>query len=64
MYSGAALASGTWLSCEFGLTAQDWTTIFGGVGTTVAVVGLLANIWFKAQHLKIARAKAQADPEA
>ncbi len=45
----------------FGLSANDF---FALVGAVVAVVGLVANLWFKYQHLKIAReAAAKMDKE-
>lgn len=64
MYAGAGTTVASWLSCRFEMTGDDWTVLFGLIGAVVAVAGLIANIWFKHQHLKIARAKAQADPEA
>ena len=45
----------------FGLTANEFAAL-GGLA--IAVVGFLVNVWFKAQHLAIARKKAQPDPEA
>lgn len=36
----------------FGLTANEFGTICGVV---IGVIGLVANIWFKHQHLKLAR---------
>lgn len=44
----------------FGLTANEFAAL-GGL--CVAIVGLLANIWFKHQHLKLAREKHAADSE-
>ncbi|AMG88533.1 HP1 family phage holin [Bordetella bronchiseptica] len=36
----------------FGLSANEFAAL---VGAAVAVVGLLVNLWFKWQHLRIAR---------
>lgn len=40
----------------FGLTANEFAAL-GGL--FVAIIGLLVNIWFKYEHLKIARNNAQ-----
>lgn len=37
----------------FGLSANEMMAF---VGAAVAVLGLIVNIWFKHQHLKLARA--------
>lgn len=39
----------------FGLTANEFGTI---CGVAIGLVGLIANIWFKHQHLKLARKEA------
>ena len=49
-YSGSATA------VFFGLTANEFAAL-GGLA--IAVIGLLVNIWFKMQHLKIARKQAE-----
>ena len=36
----------------FGLTANEFGTLCGVV---IGLLGLIANIWFKHQHLKLAR---------
>lgn len=51
-YTGSASA------VFFGLTANEFAAI-GGLA--IALIGLLVNIWFKAQHLKIARRDAPYD---
>lgn len=45
----------------FGLTANE---IAAFVGAAVAVLSLLAQIWYKHQHLKLAKVRAAADEEA
>ena len=44
----------------FGLTANE-IAAFGGL--IIAIIGLAVNIWYKHQHLKIAKEKAKADEE-
>lgn len=44
----------------FGLTANEFAAI-GGV--VIALVGLLVNIWFKHQHLQIAKKTAKPSDE-
>lgn len=51
---------GSGAAVYFGLTANE-IAAFGGL--FIAVIGLLVNIWYKQQHLKIAKEKAQADEE-
>lgn len=54
--ANAATYGGSASAFFFGLTAHEFAA-FGGL--VIAVIGLLINIWFKAQHLKIAREKAR-----
>lgn len=56
----AAQYGGSGAAVYFGLTANE-IAAFGGL--FIAVIGLLVNIWYKHQHLKIAKEKAQADEE-
>lgn len=42
----------------FGLTANEFAAI-GGL--TIAFIGLLVNVWYKHQHLKIAKKAAKDD---
>ena len=53
-YGGSATA------VYFGLTANE-IAAFGGL--IIAIIGLIVNIWYKHQHLKIAKEKAQAEEE-
>ena len=53
-YGGSASA------VYFGLTANE-IAAFGGL--IIAIIGLAVNIWYKHQHLKIAKEKAKADEE-
>ncbi len=50
----AAQYGGSTAAVYFGMTASE-IGAFGGL--LIAVIGLLANIWFKHQHLKIAKKK-------
>ena len=58
--ASAATYGGSSAAVIFGLTANEFAAISGVV---IALVGLLVNIYFKHQHLKIARASAKADEE-
>ena len=51
-YGGSASA------VYFGLTANE-IAAFGGL--IIAIIGLVVNIWYKHQHLKIAKQKADED---
>lgn len=61
--SAAAAYGGGGTAMYFGLSAGQWQVIGVIGGLLVGVVGLLVNVWFKQQHLEIARRKALADPE-
>ena len=56
--ASAATYGGSSAAVIFGLTANEFAAISGVV---IAIIGLLVNIYFKHQHLKIARASAKAD---
>ena len=58
--ASAATYGGSSAAVIFGLTANEFAAISGVV---IAICGLLVNIYFKHQHLKIARASAKADEE-
>ena len=58
--ANTAQYGGSGAAVYFGLTANE-IAAFGGL--FIAVIGLLVNIWYKQQHLKIAKEKAQADEE-
>jgi hypothetical protein len=45
---------GSGAAVYFGLTANE-IAAFGGL--IIAIIGLIVNIWYKHQHLKIAREK-------
>lgn len=51
---------GSGAAVYFGLTANE-IAAFGGL--IIAIIGLLVNIWYKHQHLKIAKDKAQTDED-
>jgi hypothetical protein len=50
----AAQYGGSASAVYFGLTANE-IAAFGGL--IIAIIGLIVNIWYKHQHLKIAREK-------
>lgn len=54
--SSVATYGGAGSAIFFGLTANEFGAICGVV---IGFVGLVANIWFKHQHLKIARKEAE-----
>ena len=56
----AATYGGSGAAVFFGLTANEFAAVSGVV---IALCGLLVNIYFKHQHLKIARASAKADEQ-
>lgn len=58
--ASAATYGGSAGAVFFGLTANEFAALSG---VAIAVVGLAVNVYFKAQHLRIARERAQADPE-
>ena len=51
---------GSGAAVYFGLTANE-IAAFGGL--IIAIIGLGVNIWYKHQHLKIAKEKAKADED-
>lgn len=52
--ASAATYGGSATAVLFGLSANEFAAL-GGLA--VAIIGLLVNIWFKHQHLKLAREK-------
>ena len=58
--ASAATYGGSSAAVIFGLTANEFAAVSGVV---IAICGLLVNIYFKHQHLKIARASAKADEQ-
>ncbi|MCM0043401.1 MAG: HP1 family phage holin [Burkholderiaceae bacterium] len=56
----AATYTGAGSAVFFGLTANEFAAVSGVV---IALVGLLVNIWFKHQHLQIAKKKGVAGDE-
>lgn len=51
-YAGSAVAT------VFGLSPTEWSVVGVIVGIAVAVLGYATNVWFRWQHLKLAKAKA------
>ena len=58
--ASVATYGGSSAAVIFGLTANEFAAVSGVV---IALCGLLVNIYFKHQHLKIARASAKADEQ-
>jgi len=58
--ASVATYGGSSVAVIFGLTANEFAAVSGVV---IALCGLLVNIYFKHQHLKIARASAKADEQ-
>jgi hypothetical protein len=54
----AAQYGGSASAVYFGLTANE-IAAFGGL--IIAVIGLIVNIWYKHQHLKLAKRKEEDD---
>lgn len=57
--TNAATYAGSGAALYFGMTANE-IAAFGGL--LIGVIGLLANIWYKHQHLKIAKKRVD-EPE-
>jgi uncharacterized membrane protein len=58
--ASAATYGGSSAAVIFGLTANEFAAISGVV---IAICGLLVNIYFKHQHLKIAKKNAKPDEQ-
>jgi hypothetical protein len=58
--ASAATYAGGSAAVYGGLTANE-IAAFGGLA--IGVIGYLTNLWFKAQHLKLAREQAKPNPE-
>jgi hypothetical protein len=54
--SSVATYGGAGSAVFFGLSANEFGALCGVI---IGFVGLVANIWFKHQHLKIARKEAE-----
>ena len=58
--ASAATYGGSSAAIIFGLTANEFAAISGVV---IAICGLIVNIYFKHQHLKIAQKNAKPDEQ-
>lgn len=58
--ASAATYGGSSAAVIFGLTANEFAAISGVV---IAICGLIVNIYFKHQHLKIAQKNSQSDEQ-
>jgi hypothetical protein len=61
-YGGSAGAVASGLDTIFGLTTNQWSVVGVIGGLVIALLGFLVNIYFKRQHLLIAKNAAKADP--
>lgn len=55
-WGGSAVAASAPVARVMGLTTDEWTVIGVMVGIAVALGGFALNWYYKAQHLKLARA--------
>ena len=58
--SAVATYGGAGSAIFFGLTANEFGAL---AGVVIGVIGLIANIWFKHQHLKLERERVSRPPE-
>lgn len=58
--SAVATYGGAGSAIFFGLTANEFGAL---AGVVIGVIGLIANIWFKHQHLKLERERSSRPPE-
>ena len=58
--ASAATYGGSGVAVIFGLTANEFAAVSGVV---IALIGLFVNIYFKHQHLKIAKTSAKLDEQ-
>lgn len=53
-----AIGGGSGTAVIFGLTPSEWSVVGVIGGLVVAVAGLVVQVWFKNQHLKLAQSRA------
>jgi hypothetical protein len=56
--TGAVVAVGSGGVNYFGLSKDEWTLVFAGIGALVAMLGFLVSWYYKHQTYKLALAKA------
>lgn len=61
--SAGAAASGLAGDAVLGLTTSQWSVVGVMGGLVIALLGFVVNIYFKRQHLLIAKQTAKADPD-
>jgi allophanate hydrolase subunit 1 len=62
--ASAAIYGGSGTAMYFGLSPGEWQVLGVLGGLIFAAAGFVTNLYFKAAHLELARAKAKADQEA
>jgi hypothetical protein len=62
--ASAATYGGSGVAVYFGFSPGEWQAIGIVGGLVFAAAGWATNFYFRRQHLLLAMAKAQADPEA
>lgn len=61
--ASAATYGGSGVAVYFGFSPGEWQVIGILGGLFFAAAGYFTNVWFKHQHLALAKAKAVPDPE-
>lgn len=54
----AAQYGGAGTALTFGFTDNQWTAVGILGGLVIGALGLMVNVWFKSQHLRLARERA------
>lgn len=63
-YTGSTVAVGSYGLKYFGLTTNEWTLLFAGVGALMAVAGFLVGWYYKHKHYTLAMRHLEGSDEA